>query len=219
VLLVGAVVAAGLYLRRGGWRRAGALATPPPDTDGWVTASETPAKNQLSKQELSYLSKSANAYRRADEEGDADAAFKLGVLLEELGDVAGAREAYRRADERGHPAGASNLGVLLEEEGDLAGARAAYSRGGDRGDANGAFNLAVLLEEHGDVPGARRAYRSAIRSAHPEVARMARSALRKLETSEPSGGNGRGDGHEPSGNGRGDGDRAGDDRGGGGDAR
>ncbi|MGH2892125.1 MAG: hypothetical protein ACRDPM_02485, partial [Solirubrobacteraceae bacterium] len=41
------------------------------------------------------------AYRRADERGDTNGAFNLGVLLEERSDLAGAEMAYRRAGERG----------------------------------------------------------------------------------------------------------------------
>ncbi|MFL5830032.1 MAG: peptidoglycan-binding protein [Solirubrobacteraceae bacterium] len=110
------------------------------------------------------------AYRVDASLGDADAAFRLGVLLEERGDLAGARGAYEAADERGHTGGASNLGVLLAEAGDLAGAAAAYRRADERGDANAAFNLGVMSEQEGDTTGACAAYRRADQRGHAEAA-------------------------------------------------
>ena len=101
---------------------------------------------------------------------DINAAFDLGVLLEEQKDVAGAEAAYRRADERGHAAAASNLGVLLEAGGDRAGAEAAYRRADERGEANGAFNLGVLLEGSEDLTGAEAAYRRADERGHAAAA-------------------------------------------------
>jgi len=101
------------------------------------------------------------AYRRADERGDLEGAFNLGVLLEQRGELEGAEAAYRRADERGSAEGASNLGVLLEDRGELEGAEAAYRRADERGDGGGASNLGVLLEERGELEGAEAAYRRA----------------------------------------------------------
>jgi peptidoglycan hydrolase-like protein with peptidoglycan-binding domain len=112
-------------------------------------------------------------------QGDA-AAFNLGLLLEERGDLAGAEAAYRRADQRGHGAAASNLGVLLEERGAPAEAEAAYRRADQRGDATAAFNLGVLLEERGDPAGAEAAYRRADQRGNEEVANLARAALLDL---------------------------------------
>ena len=101
------------------------------------------------------------AYRVADERGNADAAAKLGVLLEGREDVEGAEAAYRRADERGDAGAAFDLGVLLERRGDVEGAEAAYRRADERGSADAAVNLGVLLEGRGDVEGAEAAYRRA----------------------------------------------------------
>ena len=101
---------------------------------------------------------------------DINAAFDLGVLLEEKKDLAGAEAAYRRADERGHAAAASNLGVLLEGKGDRADAEAAYRRADERGEANGAFNLGVLLETTEDATGAEAAYRRADGRGHAAAA-------------------------------------------------
>ena len=88
-----------------------------------------------------------DAFHRADARGHAAAAFNIGGMLVEKGDLAGAEAAYRRADDRGHAAGAFNLGVLLEEKGDLAGAEAAYRRAQKRGRGDIAeMARAALLE-------------------------------------------------------------------------
>ena len=120
------------------------------------------------------------AYRRADQRGDANGAFNLGVLLEARENLAAAEDAYKRADERGHAAAAANLGVLLEEKGDRIGAEAAYRRADQRGEANGAFNLGVLLEERDEFAEAEDAYRRAEEMGNANVAQLARVALREL---------------------------------------
>ena len=95
------------------------------------------------------------SYRRADERGSADGAFRLGVLLyNKHADTEGAEAAYRRADERGSANGANNLGVLLYKRGDTEGAEAAFRRADERGNADSANNLSVLLKGSGDAEGA-----------------------------------------------------------------
>ncbi|MBV8999241.1 MAG: peptidoglycan-binding protein [Solirubrobacterales bacterium] len=126
------------------------------------------------------LAEAEAAFGRADERGDAVAASNLGVLLEERGAAAEAEAAYRRADERGNAHGAFNLGVLLVEQGALTEAEAAFRRADERGDAVAAFNLGVLLEEAGALIHAEAAFRRAERRDDPEVANMARAALRDL---------------------------------------
>lgn len=108
--------------------------------------------------------------RHAAERGGSDAAFDLGVLLQEQGNLSAARAAYTRADARGHGPAATNLGVLMEAEGDLASAEAAYRRAAGRGDPNGAFNLGVMLEEQGNPAGAIDAYRRADERDHAAAA-------------------------------------------------
>ncbi|MBV9455477.1 MAG: tetratricopeptide repeat protein [Rubrobacter sp.] len=80
------------------------------------------------------------------------AAFYLGVLLAEQGDIEGARAAYQQAIDSNHPGQAPAAAV----------------------------NLGVLLKEQGDVQGARAAYQQAIDSNHPEVVPIAKELLRRL---------------------------------------
>ena len=85
------------------------------------------------------------AYGRAEKSGIASAAFNLGVMLHQRGDIAGAKAAYERAELRGDPDAAFNLGVLLYESGDLEGADRAWRRNAERGDAKATENLEFLL--------------------------------------------------------------------------
>ena len=109
-------------------------------------------------------------YRRADEQGDADDAFRLGLLLEDQGELADAKQAYQSADPLGHAAAAGYLGLLLEEEGELAGAEAAYRRADALGDAAGAFNLGLLLEGQGKLTDAKLAFQRADVRGHAAAA-------------------------------------------------
>jgi tetratricopeptide (TPR) repeat protein len=118
----------------------------------------------------------------------SERAFRLGVSLEEQGDVEGAKDAYKQAidsgDEDAAPKAAVNLGNLLFDQRDMQGARAAYERAIDSGHADAApqaaFILAILLQEQGDIEGAKAACRQAIRSGHPDMAPRAAVKLGNL---------------------------------------
>jgi TPR repeat protein len=56
------------------------------------------------------------AFRRADERGDADGAFKLGLLFEGRGDLVGAEAAFRRAEERGHSDALEKLSTVVTDQ-------------------------------------------------------------------------------------------------------
>jgi Tfp pilus assembly protein PilF len=90
-------------------------------------------------------------YRRADESGDAEGAFNLGVLLHRRRDFSGAAAAYRRAEQRGDRDAAFNLGVLLYDAGDLDGAEGAFRRSAQSGNARAKTNLRFLAERRGDL--------------------------------------------------------------------
>jgi tetratricopeptide (TPR) repeat protein len=80
----------------------------------------------------------------------AQAAFNLGLLLEEEGDRDGAGAAYQLAIDSGHhdlaPRAGVNLGRLLKEEGDWYGAKAAYQLGIDSGHHDAAPVAKGLLQ-------------------------------------------------------------------------
>lgn len=115
-----------------------------------------------------------SAWRQAVDKGDSSAPFRLGILLEQQGDVKGARAAYQRAIDSGHaewsPGAAVNLGALLVDQGDVEDAKAAYQRAIDSGHPEAApmavFNLGLQLEEQGNLKGAKVAYQRAIDSGH-----------------------------------------------------
>jgi tetratricopeptide (TPR) repeat protein len=115
----------------------------------------------------------------------AEAAFNLGALLYEQGDIEGARAAYQRAIDSDHsdaaPMAATNLGIVLAEQGDIEGTRAALQQAIDSGHPDqapkAAVNLGSLLAEQGDIEGARAAYQRAIDSGHPDYAPMAEDLL------------------------------------------
>jgi len=93
------------------------------------------------------------AYRRADEQGDATAAFNLGVLLQEHRDHAGAIAAYERAQARGDLDAAFNLGIMLYEAGDLDRAEAAWRRAAECGHIQAAANLLFVRDRHRALKG------------------------------------------------------------------
>ena len=112
------------------------------------------------------------AYERAERRGDPDAAFNLGVLLYEAGDLDGANAAWRRSAGRGHVRAAANLlflsrrrrelelGVAIESEpaGLAEFEELSYRRADESGAASGAFNLGAMLHQQGDTAGAAAAY-------------------------------------------------------------
>ncbi|HWE13542.1 MAG TPA: hypothetical protein VG365_08530, partial [Solirubrobacteraceae bacterium] len=79
------------------------------------------------------LARAEEAYREADEAGDAQAATKLGLILESRGRRDEAFEAYARADERGDGRGAFRLGMLLSRQDRWDEAQAAWERAEQRG--------------------------------------------------------------------------------------
>lgn len=91
------------------------------------------------------------AYRQADELGDAEAAIFLGNVLRRKGDVGPARDAYERAEHRGHREAAGSLGNLLSDLGDKAEAKAAYLRSIALGSTIASLNLGLMLADDGEA--------------------------------------------------------------------
>jgi tetratricopeptide (TPR) repeat protein/energy-coupling factor transporter ATP-binding protein EcfA2 len=91
------------------------------------------------------------AYRKADELGDAEAALELGEALLQKGDVVAARGAYERAEARGHRDAGLCLGNLSILSGDRAGAKTAWLRSIERGSVVASLNMGVMLVEDGEI--------------------------------------------------------------------
>ena len=90
------------------------------------------------------------AYRQAEDLGDAEASILLGNALRSRGDLAEARRAYERGEMRGHREAAMSLGNLLSDLGDKPGAKSAYLRSVGQGSTIGALNLGLMLAGDGD---------------------------------------------------------------------
>jgi TPR repeat protein len=129
----------------------------------------------------------ADLYRRAAINDDsplaAEAAFRRGTILAELGDP-NAIDAYRRASELGSPKGATNLGNLLAADGRPEEAKAAHRRAIDLGDpeviGRAAFNLALLLDDEGRTHAAEAMYRQAAEHGEPlSLLALAKFAARR----------------------------------------
>ncbi len=106
----------------------------------------------------------AQGYERAAQLGYPDAAFNLGVLRYEAGDLRGAESAWRsllavrslggHETQRGRGRGpaakaATNLGYLLERRSDFSGAEAMYRDAASWGDETGARMLGALTRRRG----------------------------------------------------------------------
>ena len=101
--------------------------------------------------------------READSVGDAEAARKLGGILEERGDLDGAEAAFECAAERGDVTALGKLAILIDvHRDDPDAAEAAYRRADEAGSVDGAGNLGRILKDRGDLLGAEAAYRRCV---------------------------------------------------------
>ena len=91
-----------------------------------------------------------NAYRKADELGDSEAAIFLGNALRKRGENALARGAYERAEARGHREAAMSLGNLYWDEKQVGNAKAAFLRSEQLGSVLASLNLGLMLSEAGE---------------------------------------------------------------------
>jgi tetratricopeptide (TPR) repeat protein len=109
------------------------------------------------------------------------AAYHLGLLQQEQGELEGARASYQQAidssDAEWAPVAAVNLGILLVKRGDLEGAKAAYQRAMDSGHPEwsiiAALDLWGPVGEQEDFEGARAFYQQIIDSGNPDWAPLA----------------------------------------------
>ncbi len=91
------------------------------------------------------------AFRQADELGDAEAAILLGNALRSKGEIGPARDAYERAESRGHREASMSLGNLLSDLGDKESAKAAYLRSIELGSTIASLNLGLMLAGDGEA--------------------------------------------------------------------
>jgi thioredoxin-like negative regulator of GroEL len=106
-------------------------------------------------------------YRRAAEDGDRDAAFRLADLLAGRGDLDEAVQVLRDRTDTGDTDAAGRLARRLAEAGDLDGLRAQA----DAGDKDAAFRLADLLARRGDLDEAVQVLRDRADSGDPDATR------------------------------------------------
>ncbi|GLZ80662.1 hypothetical protein Afil01_54690 [Actinorhabdospora filicis] len=102
--------------------------------------------------------------RRRAAKGDADAMNRLGLLLEERGDLAGAEARYRESIGAGGDNAATamyNLADLLEKRRRFSEAEVWYRRSADLGDTDAMYGLADLLEDRDDIAQAETWLRKA----------------------------------------------------------
>ncbi|MBV8996215.1 MAG: tetratricopeptide repeat protein [Pseudonocardiales bacterium] len=116
------------------------------------------------------------------------AAFGLGILLEELEEMARAQEAYAQAITSGHPEfaplAAYNLGVLLERLEDLDRAQEVYEQaiafGHPEVTCSAALKLGDSLARQGDHKKAQDIYELVFTLRHPEFASLGALNLARL---------------------------------------
>jgi tetratricopeptide (TPR) repeat protein len=113
---------------------------------GDATSRAEPTLDRASASPVGASEVDEREFRRLDANGDAGAAFDLGVVHHPRGDVVGATAAYARAEERGDPDAAFNLGVLLYEAGSVEAAEAAWQRSARGGHVRAAANLLFLSQ-------------------------------------------------------------------------
>jgi TPR repeat protein len=101
------------------------------------------------------------AYRAAAEEGSGPAAFALGKLLHDQGELAGAAHWYARAAELWVVVAYNNLGIVALQRGDLDEAERWYLRAMDEGDWAAAVGLGALMARRGDATRAETLWRLA----------------------------------------------------------
>ena len=168
--------------------------TPIPDSN-WamiITNADTPelmALGYTAHHDYQRSEIAAQVWRKLADSGHTDqaprAAFNLGVLLAQQGDVAGAKEGYQKAIDSGHtdhaPKAAVGLGVLLIDQGDEAGAKEAFQKAIDSGHTEAtrvaAAGLGELLAQQGDEAGAKEAFQKAIDSTDTRIASLVAAKL------------------------------------------
>jgi len=108
--------------------------------------------------------------RKAMESGDKEAAFRLGLLLEEKQHLAEAERVYRYAMKLGVTEAAFNLGLLLKNGGRGREAIEAYRQALEMGDAEALFCLGAIFRKEGSLEEAAEVYHLGIQLGYGEAA-------------------------------------------------
>ena len=116
------------------------------------------------------LARGMELFEEARRGGDTKAAFSLGVLYEQQGDLRKAKDLYEEARRGGDAKAAFNLGLLYHQQGDLRKARDLYEEARRGGVAQAALNLGVLYRRQGDLRKARELFEEARRGGVAKAA-------------------------------------------------
>ena len=116
------------------------------------------------------LARGMELFEEARRGGDTKAAFSLGVLYEQQGDLRKARDLYEEARRGGYAKASYNLGLLYHQQGDLRKARDLYEEARRGGLAEAACALGVLYRRQGDLRKARELFEEARRGGVAKAA-------------------------------------------------
>jgi tetratricopeptide (TPR) repeat protein len=108
----------------------------------------------------------AESFATAAELGDADAAFNLGLLHAEAGEIEAAMSAWWLAVRLGSAQAGTNLGAYLLAAGDREAAMEAFTFAAGRGDLDADYNIGLLLLDSGRQTEAARAWAGAAAKGH-----------------------------------------------------
>ncbi len=116
------------------------------------------------------LARGMELFEEARRGGDTKAAFSLGVLYEQQGDLRKARDLYEEARRGGYAKASYNLGLLYHQQGDLRKARELFEEARRGGVAKAACALGVLYRRQGDLRKARELFEEARRGGVAKAA-------------------------------------------------
>ncbi len=116
------------------------------------------------------LARGMELFEEARRGGDTKAAFSLGVLYEQQGDLRKARDLYEEARRGGYAKASYNLGLLYHQQGDLRKARELFEEARRGGVAKAAGALGALYQQQGDLRKARELWEEARRGGDAEAA-------------------------------------------------
>lgn len=143
----------------------------------WVFEMAARAEHKPSMSKLCRIYRDANDAerarywcRRAADNGDAAAAFELGLMARIAEDWEQAKYWYGIAAEQGDENAMCNLGFVYHTTGDAQQARYWYTQAAGAGDALAMYNLGCEYEDEGSFAIAREWYTKAAQHGNPHAA-------------------------------------------------